>query len=100
MMAVASCVWLLLVVLCSDVLLISAVDSTCGSSQCYNGVLNETLIDEISNEMEQTCECFPGWHGDSCQFCGGKLRCRMVCPSHTNCDICVNCLPIHAHMVV
>ncbi|XP_065882352.1 attractin-like protein 1 [Dysidea avara] len=73
MMAVSSCVWVLLVLLCTNVLFVSVVDSSCGSSRCYNGELNETWSD-MENDTEQTCECFPGWHGDSCQFCGGKLR--------------------------
>ena len=93
MMAVASCPWMLLVVLCTSVLIISVVDSSCDSSFCYNGHVNETWID-TENKTERTCQCFPGWHGDSCQYCGGKLRCRMIFQSRTNSDICVNCAPI------
>ena len=37
------------------------------SPQCYNGV-NETI------NGSSVCHCYPGWRGDSCQHCGGKIR--------------------------
>ena len=42
---------------------------SCGSSRprCYNGV-NETT------NGSSVCHCYPGWRGDSCQHCGGKMR--------------------------
>ena len=40
---------------------------SCDASRCYNG-------ENVTNNGSSICQCHPGWHGDSCQHCGGKIR--------------------------
>lgn len=37
--------------------------SKCIESQCVNGMC-----------VNGTCQCYDGWQGTNCQFCGGKVR--------------------------
>lgn len=80
---------LVLFILCLNVVSFFVADSlvlrSCNSrvdshSPCYNGVK------EINSSK---CECYPGWYGDVCQYCGGKMRydilnlhCTTVVPSY------------------
>lgn len=72
MMVASASPSLVLFILCPSAVLFFVVDSlslkSCGSiAQCYNG--DYEITDDSSN-----CHCHPGWHGDSCEYCGGKMR--------------------------
>lgn len=60
-----------LFILCLHIVSFFVVDAlilkSCDSPQCFNGDY------EINNESS-SCQCHPGWHGGSCQYCGGKMR--------------------------
>ena len=65
-----------LFVLCLNAISFFIVDSlslkSCDySSRCYNGELE---VNNASSKDSNNCQCYPGWHGDSCQYCGGKMR--------------------------
>ena len=64
-----------LLILCLNAVSVFIVDSlslkSCGSSGCYNG---EYEVNNVSSVDSGSCQCYPGWHGDSCQYCGGKMR--------------------------
>ncbi|KAF4528316.1 hypothetical protein B566_EDAN016846 [Ephemera danica] len=56
------CTLFFLVVLYCLVHVICSGDK-CDESQCVNGICENG-----------TCQCFDGWQGSNCQFCGGKIR--------------------------
>ena len=71
MMVVSARPSFVLFILCLNILSYFVVDSLtdelCAASRCYNG-------ENITTNDTSTCQCYPGWHGDSCQHCGGKIR--------------------------
>ena len=71
-MMVVSARPLVLFILCLNILsyfVDSITHESCAASRCYNG---ENVTNNGSNSS--ICQCYPGWHGDSCQYCGGKIR--------------------------
>ena len=53
---------MLVIFLLTIVLMVNGEKETC-NVQCKNG-----------HCVDNKCECFPGWMGSLCQYCGGKTR--------------------------
>lgn len=51
---------------------------------CYTVVILSVIFEEVTAKCQDcsgngacvndTCDCFDGWQGPQCQFCGGKVR--------------------------
>jgi len=74
MMVVSSCASFVLLVFSLIFVSLFDVESlvlkSCNSLQCYNGE------EKMDGDLRK-CECHPGWIGNSCERCGGKIRCNI-----------------------
>ena len=46
--------------------IVSSADNRCGNARCVHGTCRNASLNQ--------CECLPGWIGQSCNSCGGRLR--------------------------